>query len=91
MYVRFYTKLFQKSFNKVLRSGKIKRQEVDFVVDILAFGNSLHPIYRDHALQGEYEGYRGCHIRGDILLIYKIENQKLVLVLFDIGTHSELF
>ena len=91
MYIKFYTKQFQKSFNKILRSGKIKRKEVEFVVDILASGSLLDALYQDHSLAGEYQGYRECHIRGDILLLYKIEKQKLVLVLFDVGTHSELF
>ena len=91
MYIKFYTKQFQKSFNKILRSGKVKRSEIDFVIDILASGNSLNSKYEDHALSGEYQGYRECHVRFDLLLIYKIENNKIVLVLFDIGSHSELF
>lgn len=91
MYLKFYTKQFQKSFNKFIRSGKIKRREIESVVDILASGSLLKSSYQDHALSGEYQGYRECHIRGNILLLYKIEGQKLVLVLFDIGTHSELF
>ena len=91
MYIKFYTKQFQKSFNKILRSGKVKREEVDFVVNMLSSGNFLDPTYQDHALSGEYQGYRECHIRGDLLLIYRIENNKIVLVLFGIGTHSELF
>lgn len=91
MYIKFYTKQFQKSFNKILRSGKVKREQVDLVVNALASGALLNQKYEDHALTGEYEGYRECHIRFDLLLIYKIEGQKLVLVLFDIGSHSELF
>ena len=91
MYIKFYTKQFQKSFNKILRSGKIKRKDVDFVIDLIAIGDKLDPIYQDHGLSGEYQGYRECHIKFDLLLIYKIEDNKLVLVLFDIGSHSELF
>ncbi|MES3032057.1 MAG: type II toxin-antitoxin system YafQ family toxin [Patescibacteria group bacterium] len=91
MYLKFYTKQFQKSYNKFLHSGKIKRKDIDYVIDLLASGASLDSTYQDHALHGEYDGFRECHIRGDILLLYKIEEQKIVLVLFDIGTHSELF
>lgn len=91
MYLKYYTKRFQKSFRKVLRSGKISREEVEFVIDILASGQKLSSEFRDHSLHGSYEDLRECHIRGDILLIYKIEKQKIVLVLFDIGNHSELF
>ena len=91
MYVKFYTKQFQKSFNKFLHSGKIKRSDIDLTIDMLASGASLDPTYKDHALHGEYYGYRECHIHGNILLVYKIERQKLVLVLFDLGSHSKLF
>lgn len=91
MYIKFYTKQFQKSLGKFIHSGKIQRQEVEFVVDLLACDELLPVSLKDHALHGEYDGYRECKVRGDILLVYKIEAQKLVLVLFDIGTHSEFF
>jgi mRNA interferase YafQ len=91
MYIKFYTKQFQKSYNKFLHSGKIKRSDIDFVVDLLASGAQLDLTFQDHSLHGDYDGYRECHIRGDILLVYRIEKQKLVLILFNIGSHSELF
>lgn len=91
MYYRHYTKRFQKSFKKVIRSGKIKKEEIELVVNILASGEKLAPKYQDHLLHGSLAGLRECHIKGDILLIYYIKNQELVLVLFDIGNHSELF
>jgi len=47
--------------------------------------------YRDHALRGEYQGFRECHIEPDWLLIYRIENEALELFLFRTGTHSDLF
>ncbi|OGI95542.1 hypothetical protein A2917_03255 [Candidatus Nomurabacteria bacterium RIFCSPLOWO2_01_FULL_42_17] len=91
MYHKHYTKRFQKSFKKVIRSGKIKREEVEFVINILASGDKLAPNYQDHPLHGRFDGFRECHVKGDLLLMYYIKNQELVLVLFDIGTHSELF
>ncbi|MEI8174736.1 MAG: type II toxin-antitoxin system mRNA interferase toxin, RelE/StbE family [bacterium] len=91
MYYKHYTKRFQKSFKKVIRSGKIKKEEVAFVVDVLASGDKLTPKYQDHSLHGSMVGLRECHVRGNILLIYQIKNQELVLVLIDIGNHSELF
>ncbi len=47
--------------------------------------------HRDHALSGNYRGYRECHIQPDWLLIYKIEPQKLLLTLIRTGSHSDLF
>ncbi len=91
MYTPFPTKQYEKSFKKLKHSGKFNETELNKVIDILCKGEKLHPIYQDHDLHGEYDGYRECHIQGNILLIYRIEGQKLVLVLFDISSHSELF
>lgn len=91
MYTPFPTRQYEKSFKKLKRSGKFKEEELNIVIDALCRKEKLHPIYQDHDLHGEYDGYRECHVHGNILLIYKIEGSKLILVLFNIGTHSELF
>jgi len=91
MYRPFPTKQYKKSFKKLKHSGKFNETELNKVIDMLCLGMILDSIYQDHALHGEYDGYRECHVRGNILLVYRIEEQKLILVLFDIGTHSELF
>lgn len=91
MYTPFPTKQYEKSFKKLKRSGKFNETELNEVIDTLCRGEKLHAIYQDHDLHGEYFGYRECHIQGNILLIYRTEGNKLVLVLFNIGTHSELF
>ena len=91
MYYTHYTKRFQKSLKKVMRSGKISSAEIEFVIDILASGKNLAPKYKDHILHGSLAGFHECHIKSDLLLIYYIKNKELILVLFDIGTHSELF
>ena len=61
------------------------------VVCILASGEPLPKRYLDHPLSGNYNGYRECHVTSDWLLIYKIENNRLVLILARTGTHSDLF
>lgn len=68
-----------------------KLSEVDTVVNLIANDISLSIKYKDHNLHGEFEGYRECHIQGDLLLVYQISKGNLVLVLINIGTHSELF
>ena len=40
----------------------------------------LHPKYRDHPLHGDKEGSRECHIRPDLLLVYKYEGDYLILL-----------
>ncbi|MDO4322029.1 MAG: type II toxin-antitoxin system YafQ family toxin [Lachnospiraceae bacterium] len=57
----------------------------------LAAGEALPDKNRDHALSGDYAGFRECHIQPDWLLVYRIENEELLLFLFRTGTHSDLF
>ena len=60
------------------------------VIDIIAKGEILSEKYSNHPLKGKYKGFYDCHILPDLVLIYKIEKERLVLLLFDIGTHSDL-
>ena len=64
---------------------------LDNVVFQLANGMELAPKYDDHKLYGEYSDYRECYIEPDWLLIYKIEDDKLILTLTNTGSHSDLF
>jgi mRNA interferase YafQ len=61
------------------------------VVDTLARGEVLDQKHRDHALKGKWNGYRDCHIKPDWMLIYRIEDDSLILLLIETGTHSDLF
>ncbi|NCU28562.1 MAG: type II toxin-antitoxin system YafQ family toxin [Candidatus Moranbacteria bacterium] len=91
MYFIYHTKQFKKSLNKILTSGKVKIKDIEIVVDMSSSGKKLPIKYSDHDLKGEYFGYRECHIKADLLLVYKIEKDQLVLVLVDISSHSDLF
>ena len=53
----------------------------------------LGPEWLDHALTGNWEGHRECHIGGDFLLIYRLDDScKYGMVFFvRTGTHAELF
>lgn len=61
------------------------------VIDMLSKGISLPEKYQNHPLRGTLKGYYDCHILPDLVLIYKLEKDKLVLLLFDLDTHSNLF
>ena len=50
----------------------------------------LAPRYRDHALKGDYKGFRECHIQPDWLLIYRVNGDRLILVLYRTGSHSDI-
>lgn len=79
-------KLKKKHFNLVL---------FQTVVEHIVNNDSdiLHRVYRDHALQGNWQGFRECHIESDWLLIYRInkENNLCELALTRTGSHDELF
>ena len=50
---------------------------------------SLPERYKDHALQGNWQGFRDCHIKNDLILIYKIEADTLYFA--RLNSHSEVF
>lgn len=56
----------------------------------LATDQPLDAKYRDHDLSGDWAGYRECHIKPDLLLIYRKSNAD-ILRLARLGSHSELF
>jgi len=82
---------YKKSLKRMLKRGKdIKK--ISAVVRMLAMGETLPPKYRDHALSGDLDGLRDCHIENDwVLLYFYTSTGELVLTLTDTGTHSDLF
>ncbi len=85
---------------KVILSGKFKRDlkkhylelatfEWSEVLQALIRDEELPQKYSDHALKGNYQGCRDCHIKPDLVLIYEKINNDLLLI--RLGTHSELF
>jgi mRNA interferase YafQ len=60
------------------------------VVETLLFDRALPAGNRDHALSGDWMGYRECHVKPDLLLIYRKPDPR-TLRLARIGSHSELF
>ncbi len=60
-------------------------------IRMLSMGEPLPESYRDHVLLGRWAGYRECHIQPDWLLIYRIDENVLVLTLSRTGSHSDLF
>ncbi len=89
-----YDVQFTNQFKRDLKLAKKQNKNLDKlfeVIDILAIGGKLDAKYRDHYLTGQYKGSRECHIEPDWLLIYEIKDNVLVLMLYRLGTHSELF
>ena len=61
------------------------------VVAVLMKGDKLPEKYKNHPLQGNYEGWNDCHILPDWILVWRYDNDELVLCLLDTGSHSDLF
>lgn len=84
------TSKFRKDYKLVKKRG-YPIKVLEEVLEKLLAGEPLDEKYRDHALVGNYIGFRECHIQPDWLLIYSIENDKLILTASRIGTHADLF
>ena len=87
--IRFTTQ-FKKDIKLAKKQGKDIGKLFE-VVEHLANGEALEDKYRDHDLSGNYKGCRECHIEPDWLLIYEIDNGVLILMLYRVGSHSDLF
>lgn len=87
----FPSSRYRKSLKHISRHKDFNVERLDEVVLLLKNNEYLGAQYRDHELKGEFMGIRECHVQNDILLMYRKEEDVLVLLLIDIGTHSSLF
>jgi len=76
---------------KRIRKRQYNMGLLNDIVTLLQTGEPLPEKNRDHALAGDYAGHRECHIAPDWLLVYKIQDNILILTLTRTGTHSDLF
>ncbi len=85
-----WTTQFKKDYKLAVK----RHLDIDLLDDIvrtLSRGETLPEKNKDHALSGNCEGHRECHILPNWLLIYRIEDDLLILTLVRTGTHSDLF
>ncbi len=83
------TSKFKKDYRLAGKRGQDLRLLREIVLK-LADGKTLPEKNRDHALTGDWAGFRECHITPDWLLVYRKEEDILVLTLTRMGTHSDL-
>jgi mRNA interferase YafQ len=84
------TNQFKKDLKRIRKQGK----DLDLLKDVLQMlleEQVLDIKYRDHALTGNYIGFRECHIQPDWLLVYMINHDELLLTASRTGSHSDLF
>lgn len=89
MYKVEYTARFLKDFKKYSKSGIDFKRKLYEVIELLELKTPLPEKYKDHKLNGKWEGYRECHILFDLLLVYKYYEKHVELV--TLGTHDTLF
>ena len=80
---------FRKDYKLAKKRG-LPMEELEIVLQTLLAERPLEEKRRDHALSGNYIGFRECHIRPDWLLIYTIDHGNLILTAARTGSHSDL-
>jgi mRNA interferase YafQ len=87
------TTAFKKDFKKVFTTPR-HTKDVDTLLlgalRLLVADASLPEHMRDHALIGDWKDYRECHLKPDLLLIYRTEEPNILRIV-RLGSHSELF
>ena len=85
-----FTTQFRRDLKRLRKQGT-PIEKLDTVLQALRRDERLPARYRDHALTGDYSGFRECHIMPDWLLIYAIDHGQLILTASRTGSHAELF
>ncbi len=94
MYKVVLSKTFQKSLKRLQKSGKLADkalEKLESAIDTLSKGESLPRTYYDHKLKGDLGEHRECHIKGDLVFVYRKRDDLLILLAVDIGTHAQIF
>nr|WP_315410964.1 type II toxin-antitoxin system YafQ family toxin [uncultured Selenomonas sp.] len=84
------TTQFRKDLKRLRKRGA-DMQRLDDVLQTLCAEELLSEKYRDHALIGDYIGFRECHVAPNWLLVYAIDKGQLILTASRTGSHSDLF
>jgi mRNA interferase YafQ len=85
-----FSSRFEKKVSKRAKRDNSLYQEIETVIGLFEKCQKLPPQYRDHALRGEYRGFREFHLRFNLLVVY-YDIEKDLLLFHDIGIHEELF
>jgi mRNA interferase YafQ len=83
---------FKRDYSRVKAMSRYRDvdERLIAVLEFLVADRSLSPRNRDHALAGNWAGYRDCHLWPDLLLIYAKPSAD-VLRLVRLGSHTDLF
>ena len=90
MYKLVYTNQFKRSLKKCFKRG-LDISLLKKAIDLLQNQGALPQEYHPHKLTGKYAGLWECHIQPDWLLVWKQDEEELILIMTDTGTHADLF
>lgn len=88
-YAVHFASKFKKDLKKI-RHDIILVKDINTIIKRLANDEPLEEKYHDHALTGNMKGYRDCHVRNDVVLIYKKQTDILIMTCARIGSHTEV-
>jgi mRNA interferase YafQ len=85
------TGAFKKDYKRVKATPKHRNidDKLEVVLLHLVTDNPLPKKYCDHSLSGEWKDYRDCHVKPDLVLIYRKPDHQIIQ-LVRLGSHSEL-
>ena len=85
------TTQFKRDYKRVAKGQHRHTLATDLanIIAALAKDEPLAEKHRDHALSGQWQDHRDCHIKPDLVLMYRKPNET-VLQLIRLGSHSEL-
>ncbi len=87
-----FTRQFIKDWQRLNNSGRYDMVKLKEIMLLLIANEAPLPAqFRDHELTGEWHDHRECHVGGDFLLIYKLDEKQNLLIFTRAGTHAELF
>ena len=90
MYTVITTNQFEKDLKRCKKRG-LNLNIIEEVIELLSKNGNLPSKYKSHKLSGNFANCWECHIKPDWLLVWKQDDTKLILLLINTGTHSDLF
>ncbi len=83
------TSQFRKDYKRLVKQGR-DMSLMKPVIETLQNQRPLDAKYLDHPLASNWKGFRECHITGDWILVYRVNDRELTLMLTRTGSHSEI-
>lgn len=91
MYEVVLSRRYKTALKRFSRHANFDHQLLEEIIETLAQGKRLSAKRQDHQLTGEFQEYRECHVKNNILLMYQKHEDILVPLLVKLGTHDDLF